>query len=71
MTKLCPIHPTLGNHLLEECYLLEEYLTNPVKLNFLHDWMGPSRIGLPPVYTELICINELTQYLGKAMDDLP
>ncbi|KAK6846314.1 hypothetical protein PG987_001502 [Apiospora arundinis] len=71
MTKYCPIHPRSATHGLDECRKLLEWLTCGNNLRLLHSSMGPLRRGFPPVYTELIDINELTQHLGKPLDQQP
>ncbi|KAK8084380.1 hypothetical protein PG997_005651 [Apiospora hydei] len=71
MSNFCPICPHMDNHTLDNCDHLAEYLADENLLTTLHRRMGPRRVGLPPVYTKLICINKLTRYLGMSMKLLP
>ncbi|KAK7960889.1 hypothetical protein PG988_012103 [Apiospora saccharicola] len=71
MTKVCPIHPHIKDHSLDECNQLLEYLTTPHLTKVLYMSMALERRGLPPIYAEAVCINELATRLGKPLDELP
>ena len=71
MTLVCPIHPCVPGHGLDDCPHLLQFLSNPKLLEHLYWWLGPERKELPPIYTELLDINALSRWLGKPLDNLP
>ncbi|KAK8045482.1 hypothetical protein PG993_005506 [Apiospora rasikravindrae] len=71
MTFVCPIHPCVPGHGLDECPYLLQFLSNRRLLESLFSWMGPERAGLPPLYTELLDVNELARRLEKPLDKMP
>ncbi|KAK7932612.1 hypothetical protein PG985_003324 [Apiospora marii] len=71
MTLVCPIHPCVPGHGLDDCPHLLQFLSNPKLLKSLYWWLGPERKELPPIYTETLDINALSRWLGKPLDNLP
>lgn len=71
MTRVCPIHPYMKTHSLDECNSLWRYLSMPHLRIVLYSLMGPERKGLPPIYTRTVCINELATSLYMPLADLP
>ncbi|KAK8065467.1 hypothetical protein PG997_012214 [Apiospora hydei] len=61
MLKVCPIHPHKENHYWDTCPSLLKYLTTPELVQALWLWMVEGRAGMPPFYTTMVDINEMTR----------
>ncbi|KAK7932611.1 hypothetical protein PG985_003323 [Apiospora marii] len=71
MTAVCPIHPDQKDHILDDCYELLVYLSSRSLRERLFHWMCFERQGMPPIYTELIDVNELANLHGASPDIRP
>ncbi|KAK8131708.1 hypothetical protein PG984_008146 [Apiospora sp. TS-2023a] len=71
MVAVCPLHPNLANHTMDECLHLDSVFANTAQTKDFFHILTSMRQGLPPIKTSIIDINEWAKHLNHPLDQMP